>query len=285
VAGRWRTSEAGGIWEKARLATQGTIFDIKRYAIHDGPGIRVTVFLKGCPLRCPWCHNPEGQNPDLEIMSPRTSHGEITGPTDAEPVGRVANVSQIMEEIEKDILFFDESGGGATFSGGEPLMQAEFLLALLQACKAKDIHTALDTSGFAPREVFLSIRDWVDLVLFDLKIMNDEQHRKYTGVSNRLILENLRALDETRKRTVVRFPVVPQLTDTEENIADIVAFVAALKSIHDVALLPYHKMAGGKYKRLKQANPMEGIDTPTGQRIEVIRRQFESHGFRVSSGG
>jgi len=218
-------------------------------------------------------------------MSPRTSHGEITGPTDAEPVGRVANVSQIMEEIEKDILFFDESGGGATFSGGEPLMQAEFLLALLQACKAKDIHTALDTSGFAPREVFLSIRDWVDLVLFDLKIMNDEQHRKYTGVSNRLILENLRALDETRKRTVVRFPVVPQLTDTEENIADIVAFVAALKSIHDVALLPYHKMAGGKYKRLKQANPMEGIDTPTGQRIEVIRRQFESHGFRVSSGG
>jgi len=264
---------------------EGIIFDVKRYAIHDGPGIRVTVFLKGCPLRCPWCHNPEGRNPNPETMLPHTPQGETAASGATETVGRVVSVGDIMEEIEKDILFFDESGGGVTVSGGEPLMQPEFLLALLRACKEKDLHTALDTSGFASRKVFLSILDRVDLVLFDLKIMNDEQHRNYTGVSNRSILDNLQGLDEMRKRTIVRFPVVPEITDTEENVADIAAFVASLNTIREVALLPYHKLAGGKYKRLRQQNPMEGVDAPANQRIQEIREQFENRGIRVSVGG
>ena len=267
------------------MAVTGTIFDIKRYAIHDGPGIRTTVFLKGCPLRCPWCHNPEGSDPNIEAMSPRASRGEPAATDGVETVGRVATVGEVMEEVEKDILFFDESGGGVTFSGGEPLRQPEFLLALLRACKEKDIHTALDTSGFAPRDVWISVVDAVDLVLFDLKIINEEQHRRFTGVSNRQILDNLQALDEMRKRTVIRFPVVSQITDTEENVADLIGRMASLKTIHDVALLPYHKMAGGKYARLRQKNPMEGAATPSNQRVEAIRRRLESHGFRVSVGG
>jgi pyruvate formate lyase activating enzyme len=218
-------------------------------------------------------------------MSPRTSRGDLVTATGEETVGRVATVSTVMEEIEKDVLFFDESGGGVTFSGGEPLMQPEFLLALLHACKEKDIHTALDTSGFASHATWISIVDQVDLILFDLKIINEEQHCKHTGVSNRPILDNLQALDEMKKRTIIRFPVVPQITDTEENVAEIAAFVASLKTIHDVALLPYHKMAGGKYARLKQKDPMKGVATPTIQRMEAIRRLLEDHGFRVSVGG
>ena len=267
------------------MAIQGTIFDIKRYAIHDGPGIRTTVFLKGCPLRCPWCHNPEGRNPDLETMVPRASHGEADNAGVPETVGRVVTVSEVMEEIEKDILFFDQSGGGATFSGGEPLMQPEFLLALLRACKERDIHTALDTSGFASRDVLLSVVDLIDLVLFDLKIMNDEQHIRCTGVSNSSILANLRSLDAMRIRTVVRFPVVPQITDTEENVAEMVGFAASLETIHDIALLPYHRMGSGKYRRLKMRNALKGVPSPTNQRIEEIRLLFESRGIRVSIGG
>jgi len=190
-----------------------------------------------------------------------------------------------MEEIEKDILFFDESRGGVTFSGGEPLLQPGFLLALLHACKEDDIHTALDTSGYASREVWISVVNHVDLVLFDLKIINEEQHFRYTGVSNRPILDNLQALDAMNKRTVIRFPIVPEITDTEENVADLIACLASLRTIADVALLPYHKMADGKYARLRQRNPMEGVATPTTQRMEAIRRQLEDHGLRVSVGG
>jgi len=271
--------------EFARLAAEGTIFDIKRYAIHDGPGIRTTVFLKGCPLRCPWCHNPEGRNPDVETMTPRVSQGDDSGAGGAESVGRRVTVGAVMEEIEKDILFFDQSGGGATFSGGEPLAQPEFLSAFLRACKQSGIHSALDTSGFAPHEVFVAAVGAADLVLFDLKIMNDAQHLRYTGASNGSILANLHTLDEMRKKTIIRFPVVPQITDTEDNVAEMAGLVSSLETIRDVALLPYHRMGSGKYKRLNLRNDMEEVASPTTQRIGEIRRLFESRGIRVSIGG
>ncbi len=265
--------------------TRGTIFDIKRYAIHDGPGIRTTVFLKGCPLKCPWCHNPEGQNPELETMI-RLLPGEgNTHTIEDETVGRVVDVREVIEEIEKDTLFFDESDGGVTFSGGEPLAQPEFLRSLLDACKDRSLHTCLDTCGYAPSEVFASLVNKVDLFLYDLKLMNDTQHQKYTGASNRPILENLRALDERRKRVILRFLVVPGITDTEENLCDTIDFIASLKSIGDVSLLPYHRIAAEKYRRLRRRNDLEGVSPPTSASMESIRERFKSHGITITVGG
>lgn len=265
--------------------TSGTVFDIKRYALHDGPGIRTTVFLKGCPLRCPWCHNPEGQDPNPETMTPvLPPEGRIH--TDVpEHVGRVVSVNDVMDEIEKDILFFDESGGGVTFSGGEPLAQPEFLESLLLACKEKDVHTALDTSGYAPSEVFIPIMDRVDLFLYDLKLMDDTEHQKYTGASNRPILQNLKALEERRKKVIIRFLIVPEITDTEENLTDTLHFLASLKSIADVSLLPYHRIAGQKYNRLRRKNDLEGVSSPTPQRMASLKERFERYGIRVTVGG
>jgi len=263
----------------------GTVFDIKRYAIHDGPGIRTTVFLKGCPLHCPWCHNPEGQNPDPETMIRQIPRETRTHTNESEKVGRVMTVKEVMDEIEKDILFFDESGGGVTLSGGEPLAQPEFLESLLRACKNKDIHTVLDTCGYAPSETFISTIPHIDLFLFDLKLMNDKQHRKYTGVSNRLILRNLKALEERQREVVIRFLIIPQITDTEDNLTDTINLVTSLKSVSGVALLPYHGTAGEKYKRLRRKNDMEGVSAPTQQRITSIKAIFERHGIRVTVGG
>ncbi len=263
----------------------GTIFDIKRYALHDGPGIRTTVFLKGCPLRCAWCHNPEGQDPNPETMVPVLPR---EGPTDTdvvEKVGRVVSVNDVMDEIEKDILFFDESGGGVTFSGGEPLAQPEFLESLLLACKEKEVHTTLDTSGYAPPEIFTPIVGRADLFLYDLKLMDDTEHQKYTGESNRPVLQNLKALEERRKQVIIRFLIVPEITDTEENVSDTLDFLASLKSIADVSLLPYHRIAGEKYKRLRRKNDMEGVSPPTPQRMASLKKRFQRYGFRVTVGG
>lgn len=265
--------------------TQGVIFDIKRYAIHDGPGIRVTVFLKGCPLKCLWCHNPEGQNPDPETMIPQTHSEAPPQISRNQKAGTLLTVNEVMDEIEKDVLFFDESGGGVTFSGGEPLMQPEFLTSLLQVSKERGIHTAVDTCGDAPSDVFNSIIEKVDLFLFDLKLMNDTQHQKYTGVSNRQILENVTLLDTKAKRVIIRFPVVPAITDTEENISDIAALLVSLNRIRDVTLLPYHRIAAQKYKRLQRQYTTAGVQPPPSERIESIRTRFESQGIRVSIGG
>ncbi len=265
--------------------TKGIIFDIKRYAIHDGPGIRVTVFLKGCPLDCWWCHNPEGKSPLLEKMV-RVNRSEGGEPFETEElVGREVAPAEVLAEIEKERLFFDESGGGVTFSGGEPLMQPEFLAELLRACKDRDINTALDTSGFAASDVFDSVVDLVDLFLFDLKLLGDDEHRKYTGVSNQPILANLRTLEEREKPTIIRFAIIPGITDTEANVNDISNLVASLKGIKKINLLPFHAIAGDKYKRLRINNRMEGAKTPSSDTIETIRAKFESKGLEVEIGG
>lgn len=270
--------------ETAGMAA-GTVFDIKRYAIHDGPGIRVTVFLKGCPLTCRWCHNPEGQNPDPESMCDKAARPRSGAFSGNGKYGRVVTVEAVMEAIDKDVLFFDESGGGVTFSGGEPLMQPEFLQSLLRACNERDIHTVVDTCGHAPPAVFDSVLDKVDLFLFDLKLMDDALHREYTGASNQPILRNLKRLEERQKRVTVRIPVIPQITDTESNIGDIVNFVSSLRHVNDVALLPYHRTAEGKYERLRRPYGMEGVQPPSMERVEAIRARFENVGARVTVGG
>jgi pyruvate formate lyase activating enzyme len=260
--------------------TEGTIFRIKRYALHDGPGIRTTVFLKGCPLACQWCHNPEGIDPLPRTMWRRTSSGAVD-----ETVGSIIGVDALIKEIEKDVLFYDESGGGVTFSGGEPLAQPHFLQALLASCNHREIHAALDTSGFAPTAVVDRILPRLQLVLFDLKIMDADRHRHHTGVSNRIILDNLKRIADSRTLLRIRVPLIPGITDGDDNLAAIARFAGTLKAIAGIDLLPFHRTGGGKYRRLGMTDPMAATAPPPPERVAAIKNRFESAGFDVSIGG
>ncbi|MEE4113423.1 MAG: glycyl-radical enzyme activating protein [Desulfobacteraceae bacterium] len=259
---------------------RGTLFKIKKYALHDGPGIRTTVFFKGCPLSCRWCHNPEGIDPRPQTMLRRTSSGEIH-----ETVGTVVGVDDLIKEIEKDVLFYDESGGGVTFSGGEPMAQPEFLEAVLAACNHLEIHAALDTSGFAPRAVLDQILPRLQLVLFDLKIMDEKQHQRYTGVSNRTVLENLKRIDDSRTPVRIRVPLIPGITDGDDNIAEILRFAGTLKMVQGVDLLPFHRIANEKYRRLAMTDNLAGTAPLSPVRVKAIRHRFETAGLTVSIGG
>jgi pyruvate formate lyase activating enzyme len=258
----------------------GTIFKIKKFALHDGPGIRTTVFFKGCPLSCRWCHNPEGIDPRPQTMSHRTSSGEIE-----ETVGTVFGVDDLIKAIEKDVLFYDESGGGVTFSGGEPLSQPQFLEAVLASCNHREIHAALDTSGFAPAAVVDQLLPRLQLVLFDLKIMDMDQHRHYTGVSNRIMLDNLKRIAASRTPVRIRFPLIPGLTDSDDNVREIVRFAGTLKAIQGVDLLPFHRIGEEKYRRLGLTDAMTGTVPPAPERVTEIKNCFESSGFNVTIGG
>ena len=258
----------------------GIIFKIKKYAIHDGSGIRTTIFLKGCPLDCWWCHNPEGKMPNPQVMKTDNSLGGRS-----EVVGKKMSVDEVIFEIEKDIIFYDESQGGVTFSGGEPLLQAQFLLAMLKACRAKEIHTVVDTSGYAPAEIFVEICNMIDLVLFDLKLMDDEMHRRYTGVSNKTILKNLETLSGFNTPHHIRFPLIPGITDTDENVLSVAEFVRALGSVSRIDILPMHRIADGKYQRLDMQNKMANKQPPSPDEIATKKRQFEELGFSVIIGG
>ncbi len=300
---------------------KGIIFDIKRYAIHDGPGIRTTVFLKGCSLRCQWCHNPEGleSKPEIILRSTRCARecsecvsvcpqGAISKDGDIieidqercdlcrkcedvcvyealEIVGREATVQEVMEEIEKDRIFFDESGGGITFSGGEPLMQMDFLETLLKEIKKKNIHVTLDTSGYVSFEDLERISDKVDLFLYDLKIMDEGKHEKYTGVSNKLILENLRKLSEIGKSIAVRIPLISGINDDNHNIKMFVEYLHGLKKIKQISLMAYHRGGCEKYKRLRKEKFMNAFESPSDERIEEIKKILTGSGFSVKKGG
>jgi len=298
----------------------GLIFDIKRYAIYDGPGIRTTVFFKGCPLHCPWCHNPEGQdsNPELSYNETRCLKGctecikicpkdalsrlnhdisidrekcDLCGdcapacPTQAlEILGREVSVEEVMKEIEKDRVFYEESAGGVTFSGGEPLAQLEFLNSLLKQCKKKGIHTVLDTCGYAPFDDMEIIADKVDLFLYDFKLMDDEKHREATGVSNKLIIENLKKLTDKSSKIVVRIPIIEGVNDADENITETARFIASLPDIKEISLLPYHKGGRQKYARLSKASKMDKTPSPSREKIERIKKKLECSGLKVKIG-
>lgn len=298
----------------------GIIFDIKRYAIHDGPGIRTTVFFKGCPLTCPWCHNPEGidRSPrvvyrkskcigDLECVGAcpekalsASPDGIITDedlcthcgicvnvcPAGArELVGRTETVGSLMEVIRKDIPFFDTSGGGVTFSGGEPLMQAEFLLALLEACGQEDIHRALDTTGYTDLGTLMRVARHTDLFLFDLKFMDTEKHRRYTGVSNEQILENLEALARYGSRITIRIPLIPGINDDKDNINRTATYLAHLPQIKKVHILPYHDFQKSKYDKFSMNYNARDVKPPSSDRVETIQNQLASTGLSVEVGG
>ncbi len=264
---------------------RGIVFDIKKYALHDGPGIRTTVFLKGCPLTCPWCHNPEGQSFAPERITRTISTADGTSRERTEIIGQEMTTGTVIAEIEKDVLFYDESGGGATFSGGEPLSRPRFLAALLSACRDREIHTAVDTTGHASPDVFAEIAALADLFLFDLKIMDPEQHLRYTGVSTDGILENLRYLDRIRKPVTVRFPLIPGMTDAPENVAVIARFLTGLETIRHVTVLPFHNTASGKYGGLAMQNRLADAPSPDPAAVAQVVDFFSSRGLRADAGG
>jgi pyruvate formate lyase activating enzyme len=258
----------------------GVIFKIKRYALHDGPGIRTTVFLKGCPLCCRWCHNPEGIDPQPQKMMRRTGAGEVE-----EMVGYAIGIDDLVGEIEKDRLFYDESGGGVTFSGGEPLAQPAFLEAVLARCNEREIHAALDTSGFAPAAAIDRIAPRLQLVLFDLKVMDADMHRRYTGVSNRIILENLMRIGAGTTPLRIRVPLIPGITDGDDNLSAIAGFAAGLKALEGIDLLPFHRIGEEKYRRLKRSNKLADAVPPSAQRVAAIQDFFTAAGFAATIGG
>ena len=296
-----------------------TIINIQKYSIHDGPGIRTTVFFKGCPLNCLWCHNPESQNPSPEIMffeerctgcgscvkvctskaikfiggSPviDTCKCNLCGKCSdlclsnaRELVGKDITVKHLMSEIVKDEVFYEESNGGVTFSGGEPLMYADYLVNVLKFCKDKNIHTTIDTSGYATFEQFEKIIDKVDLILFDIKHMNNEKHLEYTGVSNTVILENLKVLSERGSNIYIRMPIIAGINDDDENIDKAVDFLSKLNIIQ-VNLLPYHKMGMDKYRRLNMQYKLSGEETPTEEVMNQIAEKFKKAGIKIKIGG
>jgi pyruvate formate lyase activating enzyme len=298
----------------------GTIFDIKRFSIHDGPGIRSTVFLKGCPLVCQWCHNPESQSfqPELIFRPDRClacgacvddcPHGNIQiidgkiaqnksdclacgaccrtcYPGARELIGREVTPEEVLKEVIRDNVFYQESGGGVTFSGGEPLSQADFLEECLALSKETGLSTALDTCGYGSWGDLQRQLPYLDLVLFDLKVLNDDLHQKYTGISNQDILENFHQLCSSDLDVVVRRPVIPGVNDSEEEIQDLGEFLIAYNGKIKIDLLPYHSLSADKYLRLGREGEEGEWEKPSEIIKERIMNQLMELGIEVGWGG
>ncbi len=297
---------------------KGFVFNIMRFSLHDGPGIRTTVFFKGCPLSCWWCHNPESRSPAPELMysedrcvrcwscvtaCPNHAISWVNGPiwdrtvcqhcgacAEACPtgarqqVGRWMSVAEVVGEASRDTVFFDQSGGGVTLSGGEPLMQAEFVEKVLDSCRERGIHTAIETCGAAPRSTVLRLSKKTDLILYDLKLMDPVKHRQFIGASNENILANLRALAGEHKAVLVRIPLIPGVNDDNDNIEQMRTFLHSI-GLFQVDLLPYHEIGVDKYRRLGLEYRLEGLKPPGAEQIEEIAKQLQSDGFAVRVGG
>jgi pyruvate formate lyase activating enzyme len=265
---------------------KGLIFNIKRYAIHDGPGIRVTFFLKGCPLNCWWCHNPEGISPKPERVARIDRIGEREFRVEEE-VGKYYTSGELLAIAEKERVFMEESGGGVTFSGGEPLMQAEFLIEALSIFKGKGMHTTVDTSGYASNSVIKRVATHTDLFLFDLKHLDSDRHTEFTGVGNEPILENLDFLISEKKKIYLRFPVIPGFNDDNEHLSRVREFAGSLNSdyVTEMDLLPYHHIGSSKYKRFNMEYRMSGTGQPSDERMNKLMDYFIESGLNVRIGG
>ena len=297
------------------------IFDIKRYSINDGPGIRATIFLKGCPLNCQWCHNPESISPKIQKLFTAskcigcgeccricpvqacalTPEGIVTDeklctlcgkcaevcPTLAtEMSGQYLSVEELIEIIEKERPFFEQSGGGVTFSGGEPLLYPEFLIELLDACGKQNIHSAIDTSGYVKGETLLRVAGHTDLFLYDLKMIDAAQHRHFTGVDNQLILNNLTALAETGATIQIRIPLIGGVNDDVQSVKAFAACVGGLAGERkEINLLPFHDVARGKDLKLGQGRDLSALKEPGLESVARALEIFGEYGLVASVGG
>jgi len=311
-------ADSGKISQTAKV--KGILLNIQRYNTHDGPGIRTLVFMKGCPLRCLWCDNPESQEKYPEVgfaekncikcgrCLEACSVGAIVESEKGKEInrevcnkcgkcievcpvgalkflGKEMSVEEVIKEVEKDILFYLNSGGGVTISGGEPTMQSEFVEALLKECHKKGIHSAIETCGYARWEDFEKVLRYTDLVLYDLKQMDPVKHKQFTGVSNELILENAKKIAAKGISMIIRVPLVPGYTDSEKNIEAVGEFVKGLGAVEEICLLPYHRLGESKYKKLGRQYKLQGLLPLDESYLQKLEGLVKSMGLRVQIGG
>lgn len=274
----------------------GLVSNIQKFSLHDGPGIRSTVFLKGCNMRCTWCHNPEAisATPQSMFFENRCIGCGLCGPqrTDAaacptgalELVGRRMTVEEVVFEVSSDLPYYQESGGGLTLSGGEPLLQVDFAEALLRVCRELGMDTAIETNLSLPFSTLEPLLPWLNLIYCDLKLMDDQAHQKLTGVSNRTVLENLRLLDARDVPFVVRTPLIPGITDGEENITAIAAWLYAYAPPQQYELLNYNPLAEAKHRQAGAAY-LPGRQKPLSRaRVAMLAELAEQQGVEVLYG-
>lgn len=295
-------------------SVRGMVFDIQRFSVHDGPGIRTTVFLKGCPLRCPWCQNPESQNMEPELFftealcilcgecvkaCPNRVHSIFKKrriiqrtlcaklgkcieacPTGAlELKGKLMTVEEVVAEVLKDEDYYEQSSGGVTLSGGEPLFQPTFATEILKKCKASRLHTAIETCGYTRPSAFDSLHDYVDLILYDLKHMDSRLHKAVTGVENKLILSNLKTVMENRVPLLVRLTLVPGFSDIGDNLVQMAIFLKSL-GIDEVEIIPYHTLALAKYKALGIDYALKDTRAPSEEELRHAAMVLHKNGLR-----
>lgn len=303
------------------LMTTGLVFNIQRFSVHDGPGIRTTVFLKGCPMRCWWCHNPESQSTKPELLIQENlcltcgacaeacphfdfdpnnpSPAPIDNPrctkcgacVEACPsgarqmIGKEMSVQELDKEILADRIFFDDSGGGVTFSGGEPLVQFEFLKAALQKCREREVHTAVDTCGHVAKKDLLAVAPLTDLFLFDIKHMDNRRHMDITGLPNTVILDNLKALSSVHKNIWIRVPVIPGVNDSLENMSATAELAASTAGVQRITLLPYHNTGVHKFKRTGKPYLLEEVRSPGTEHLKELAACFRERDLETWIGG
>jgi pyruvate formate lyase activating enzyme len=259
-----------------KMAVTGRIFDIQRFSIHDGPGIRTIVFLKGCRLRCKWCCNPESQEFDIQTM---TVQGK------PKVIGRDVTVEEVFEEIKKDYTYYRRSGGGVTLSGGEALLQPEFAIELLKTCQEFGINTAMESAAFESFEVIKQYLPYIDTFLMDIKHMDSRKHEEFTGKPNELILENARKIAQTGANLIIRIPVVPSFNHTTDEIKDIAAFAKTLPGVKELHLLPYHRLGQDKYEGLGRKYTLSHIEPPSNEDMKQLLEAAERSGLQCQIGG
>lgn len=320
LSGINREPSSGGSLEQESsqgAGVSGRLLRIQRYCINDGPGIRTTVFLQGCALRCKWCHNPESFEEKAILMfnerlckscglcvkaCPNDVHSFVDGvhkvdfekceacgeclktcmPEALSLHGRKGTVEEILEEILQDRDYYEASGGGVTISGGEPLRQPEFVVELAKACQAAGLSVYLDTCGFASEAIFMEVAEVLDGFLFDVKVIDSEKHAYWTGQDNALILENFGRAVASGKVVRMRVIVIEGLTDTKENLEGLVALSRKTGFSGPVDLMPYHRMGAGKYRNMGKSYEMEGVEPPTVECMDRVKQYFEKAGFTTT---
>ena len=255
---------------------KGRIFNIQRFSIHDGPGIRTIVFFKGCYMRCAWCCNPESQAYEIQTMQENGKE---------KTVGRDVTVDELMPEILADVNYYRRSGGGVTLSGGECLAQPRFAAALLKACKENGLHTAIESTANAPYETIEEVLPYLDLYLMDIKHMDSAKHKEFTGAGNELILENAKKIAKSGVELIIRTPVVPGFNDTAEEIRAISRFAATLSGVEEHHLLPYHRLGQDKYAGLGRNYALKDVLPPTQEKMEYLLSVAEESGLKCQIGG